>query len=94
MSNATESGSSNIEVKKVPNFVLKKKLQPQQQKLIKLYHGESEVTRALCFIQGAGQDARQKAFSHEWTEFLSSLFESNEDGQYVMGKPRVISCPI
>ena len=63
MYNAAESGSSNIEVKKVPNFVLQKQTKTsKEQKLTKLYHDEREVTRALCFIQGAGQEARQKAF--------------------------------
>ena len=41
----------------------------------KIYQNESAVTRALFFYQSAENETRKIAFSHEWTDYPSSLFD-------------------
>ena len=43
--------------------------------VVKIYQEESAVTRALFFCQSADDETRKKTFSHEWTDYPSSLFD-------------------
>ena len=51
-----------------------------------IYHDETTVTRALCFIKDADTKTRREAFSHECTNYPSSLFEPDESGGFSMRK--------
>ena len=73
---AKQAGGSKIEPPKIGTFGshTKKKLS-KKQTVVKLYQDELAVTRVLCFFRDADPDAARFAFSHEWTEYPSSLFE-------------------
>ena len=49
----------------------------RSQSLIKIYQDETSVTRTLCFFYSADEETRYKVFSHEWTDYPSSLFETD-----------------
>ena len=51
---------------------------------VNIYKDETSVLRSLCFLG----DIDKNAFSYEWTEYLTSLFEPNRDTVlgYVMRK--------
>ena len=46
------------------------------------------MIRVLCFLNESNQEEKHAAFSHEWTEYPSSLFDviAKSDGKYVMRK--------
>ena len=49
----------------------------RSQNLIKIYKDETSVTRTLCFFHSADEETRYKVISHEWTDYPSSLFETD-----------------
>ena len=51
---------------------IKKKMKSLQ---TKLYQEESSILRSLCFIE----DKDWEAFSYEWTDYHTSLFEPDQD---------------
>ena len=73
---AEQVGSSKIEPLKLVTFSSQKKTKPsRKQSLIRIYQDETAGTRVLCFYRDADPVTRQIAFSHEWTDYPSSLFE-------------------
>ena len=86
MKSAEEQGLTTINHPKMITFAPKKTKSTTKQKLSKIYRDESDVTRALCFVQGAGEGTQHEAFSHEWTCYPSSIFEpsSTSEQDYVM----------
>jgi len=73
---AEEQGSGKIELPKLVTFASQRKYKPsKQQSLVSIYKDDSAVIRDLCFLQSADADTRGTAFSHEWTDYPSSLFE-------------------
>lgn len=42
---------------------------------MKIYQDESSVSRVLCFFQASEEHKREAAFSDEWTDYPTSLFE-------------------
>ena len=76
MEKAEKEGSSKIIPPSVTTFSIKTKPVPSKEKsLVRIYQEESCVTRTLCFLQSCDEQTRKKAFSHEWTNYPSSLFE-------------------
>ena len=43
-----------------------------------IYEHESSVVRNLLFAQNVGETDKIKAFSYEWTQYPSSLFQPDE----------------
>ena len=73
---AEEVVSIKIEPLKLVTFSSQKKSKPsRKQSLIRIYQDETATTRVLCFYRDADPVTRQIAFSHEWTDYPSSLFE-------------------
>ena len=44
---------------------------------MKIYQAEATVRRTLYFFHGTDEETRCKVFSHEWTDYPSSLFETD-----------------
>lgn len=75
MKRAEEEGSNKIIPPVVTTFSIKTKPVPSKEKsLVRIYQEESCVSRSLCFLQTCDEQTRKKAFSHEWTNYPSSLF--------------------
>ena len=64
--------SKKIVVPRLTTFA--SKTHKSKSSVVKIYQEESAVTRALFFCQSADDETRKKAFSHEWTDYPSSLF--------------------
>ena len=77
MNKAKENGSDAIESPELVTFVQKVKKPPKSQTLIKIYQDKNATTRTLRFFHGAGEETRCKVFSHEWSDYPSSLFETD-----------------
>jgi hypothetical protein len=86
MKDAEERALMKVENFKLITFAPTKSQKTKNRSINRLYQDESEVTRALCFLQRAGEALRNEAFTHEWTCYPSSLFEPNSvaDEQYIM----------
>ena len=67
--------STKIEAPSILTFSGKTFKMTKNKSLIQIYQDESVVTRALCFMQQVDDNTRHVAFSHEWSEYPSSLFE-------------------
>ena len=76
---AERNEADKIEVPKIKTFAQKKSKTSANKGLIQLYQDESSVTRALCFIQGADEDTRNEAFSHEWCKYPPSMFKPDAE---------------
>ena len=74
MKTAEENGADAIEPLELVTFIQKVKKRAKSKTLIKIYQDEATVTRTLCFFHGADEET---IFSHEWTDYPSSLFETN-----------------
>ena len=77
MKKAEENGGDVIESPELVTLVQKVKKPAESQTFIKIYRDETTVIRTLCFFHGAGEETRCKVFSHEWTGYPSSLFETD-----------------
>ena len=75
MKKTEEDNSSKLVPPKLTTFRTKKTAASKAQNLAKIYQDESSVSRALCFFKSSEEHTREAAFSHEWTAYLSSLFE-------------------
>ena len=81
---AEESGLDRIIPPSISCFKDKKfSKHNKQQTVTQIYKDELAVTRALCFFHQAGESLRDEAFSHEWTDYPSSLFKP--DARFEMG---------
>ena len=76
MKKAEENGADAIEPPELVTFIQKVKKPGRSQSLIKIYQDETAVTRTLCFFHSVNEETRCKVFSHEWTDYPSSLFET------------------
>ena len=76
MKRAEENGADAVRPPELFTFTKKVKKPAESQTLIKIYQDETAVTKTLCFFYGADEETRCKAFSHEWTDYSSSLFET------------------
>lgn len=85
---AKDSNADTIKPPELVTFVQKVKNNKKTQTLIKIYKDETTITRTLCFFHDADKKTRHKVFSHEWTDYPSSLFEVDPtlDQGYVMRK--------
>ena len=77
MKEAEENGGDAIESPGLVTLVQKVQKPAKSQTFIKIYQDETTVTRTLRFFHGAGEETRCKVFSHERTDYPSSLFETN-----------------
>ena len=76
MSKAEKDKSTKITPPTLTTFSSKKKPTPTNaQNVVRIYKEESCVSRALCFFQESDDETRKAAFSHEWINYPSSLFE-------------------
>ena len=76
MEEAEADGFDKIKATKVVTFATQKQMNKHKNKPItKVYQHESMVTRALYFAQGANDESKLDAFSHEWAQYPTSLFE-------------------
>ena len=76
MEEAEANGFDKIKVTKVVTFATQKQMNKHKNKpTTKVYQYESMVTRALYFAQGANDESKLDAFSHEWAQYPTSLFE-------------------
>ncbi|KAJ8321079.1 hypothetical protein KUTeg_002666 [Tegillarca granosa] len=73
-----EKGQSNVKPPKLTTFASKKKIKNAAESLVKIYQDESIVMRALGFFQGKDDNTREIAFSHEWTNYPTSLFDTDQ----------------
>ena len=76
---AERNEADKIEVPKIATFAKTKSKASANKGLIQLYQDESSVTSALCFIQGADEETRNEAFSHEWCQYPPSMFKPDTD---------------
>ena len=60
---------------KLSTFRKKKTTKSKQIISMQILKGESSVVRALYFTQNISSSARKMAFTHEWAQYPSSLFE-------------------
>ena len=77
MKKAEENGGDAIESPELVTLVQKAKKPAKSQTFIKIYQDETTVARTLRFFHGTGEETRCKVFSHEWTDYPSSLFETD-----------------
>ena len=77
MEKAEGDNSSKLVPLKLITCSTKKSAVSKAQNLVKIYQGESSVSRALCFFQSSEEHTREAAFSHEWTAYPSLLFEDD-----------------
>ena len=76
MEEAEANECDKIKITKVFTFATQKQTNKQKSKPVaKVYQHESTVTRALYFAQGANDESKLDAFSHEWVQYPTSLFE-------------------
>ena len=77
MEKAKENGGDAIESPELVTLVQKVTKPAKSQTLIKIYQDETIVTRTLRLFHGAGEETRYEVLSHEWTDYPSSLFETD-----------------
>ena len=84
---AKQSKSSKIEGPKLTTFC-KRVGNKKVPKEISVYKTEVTVTRVLCFLQESNAQEKHEAYSHEWTDYPSSLFEEStkSEARFVMRK--------
>ena len=76
MKEPEKDNSAKITPPALTTFSTKTKPVPTKtQNLVRIYKEESCVSRTLCFAQTCDDQTRKAAFSHEWTNYPSSLFE-------------------
>ncbi|KAG1666377.1 hypothetical protein GQR58_018912 [Nymphon striatum] len=86
MDAATTTNADKIVQPKMETFDTHlKKIQKKIDTVKEVIKEESAVTRALCFAQNLSDEAQTEAFSYEWLEYPSSLFEPEKNG-YSMRK--------
>ena len=77
MKKAEENGGGAIESPELVTIVQKVKKPAKSQTSIKIYQDKATITRTLRFFHGVGEETRFEVCSHEWTDYLSSLFETD-----------------
>ena len=75
MEEAEANGFDKIKATKVVTFATQKQINKHKNKPNTVYQHESMVTRALYFAQGANYESKLDAFSHEWAQYPTTLFE-------------------
>jgi len=80
LADAEKSNSEKVQPVHLKTFIEKvKKTASPALKSKKLYIEESAVIRSLCFAQNLSKKEKLDAFSHEWAEYPSSLFDPDDD---------------
>jgi hypothetical protein len=80
LESAKERGSEKVSAVKLTTFAttMTKKVAPAA-KANKVYETESQVLRSLYFVQNMTDAEKIEVFSHEWTNYPSSLFEPDHN---------------
>ena len=76
MEEAEANDCDKIKITKVSTFASQQQTNKQKSKSVaKVYQHESTVTPALYIAQGANDQSKIHVFSHEWTQYPTSLLE-------------------
>lgn len=72
---AEQANADKVTPVKLKTFVEKTKKKPTLDQTKELYKEERSVVRSLCFAENLSEEEKIDQFSHEWTQYPSSIFK-------------------